>query len=137
MVQLQPHIEAFRDQGAELYAIGNGRPQFIEGFRETTGYTGPIYTDPSLKVFDKAQLIRTVMGTFGPRSVLNGLGNLKRGMRQGKTEGDALQQGGALVVSRDGRVVFQHQSQAGGDNISPEALLSALSRPGMAPPDSP
>lgn len=129
-------MEAFREQGAELYAIGNGRPQFVEGFRETTGYTGPIYTDPSGKVYEKAQLVRSVMGTFGPRSIVNGLGNLKRGMRQGKRQGDALQQGGALVISRDGQVLFQHQSKAGGDNISPEALLSALSQPGMAPPDS-
>ena len=128
MVQLQPHIKAFQDKGATLNVIGNGLPQYIEGFRDTTGYTGAIYCDPSLEVFAKAQLVRSIRGTFGLKSVRNGIGNLKRGMRQGKTQGDALQQGGALVISSGGEVLYQHQSQAGGDNIAPRVLLSALGR---------
>jgi hypothetical protein len=128
VVQLQPHIKAFTEKGATLSVIGSGLPQYIEGFRETTGYSGTVLTDPSLKVFAKAQLVRSVRSTFGLQSVRNGIGSLKRGMRQGKTQGDALQQGGALVISRDGSVLYHHQSQAGGDNISPQVLLSALAR---------
>ena len=41
-----------------LVMIGNGAPMFIAGFREMTGYTGPIYTDPSLAVYKAAQLKR-------------------------------------------------------------------------------
>ena len=128
MVQLQPHIKAFEDKGATLSVIGSGLPQFIEGFRETTGYTGAVFTDPSLKVFAKAQLVRSIRGTFGLKSMRNGIRNLKRGMRQGKTQGDPLQQGGALVISKKGTLLYQHQSQAGGDNIAPTVLLSALGR---------
>ncbi len=116
--------------------MGSGLPQYIEGFRETTGYPGVIFTDPSLKVFAKAQLIRSALSTFGPRSVLNGISTMKRGLRQGKTQGDVLQQGGALAIAQGGKLLFQHQSKAGGDNISPEVLLSALGPPEKARPDS-
>lgn len=117
--------------------MGSGLPQYIEGFRETTGYTGSIYTDPSLEVFTKANLIRSTLGTFGLRSVVNGLSSMKKGLRQGKTHGDALQQGGAIVIAKGGDILFQHQSQAGGDNVDPKALLSALGPPRTAQPDSP
>ncbi|MCP4447299.1 MAG: hypothetical protein GY811_18420 [Myxococcales bacterium] len=133
---MQPRVREFEAKGAGLFVIGSGLPQYIEGFRDTTGYTGPVYTDPSLKVFEKAQLVRSVRATFGLRSVLHGLENLKKGHRQGKAQGDMLQQGGALVIAQDGTVLFAHQSNAGGDNVSPTALLSALERRGMAPPDS-
>ena len=44
--------------GVELVIIGNGAPNFIEGFREQTKYDGPIYTDPSLATFKAAELLR-------------------------------------------------------------------------------
>ena len=36
--------------------IGNGSPSFIEGFRDQTRWTGPVYTDPSLAVYRAAEL---------------------------------------------------------------------------------
>ena len=47
-MQLHRDIEQIHCKGAELYVIGNGTPNFIEGFREATNYKGPLYTDPSL-----------------------------------------------------------------------------------------
>jgi len=137
VVQLQPHLAEFQAKQAALYVIGNGQPQFIEGFRETTGYGGAVYTDPSLEVFTKAQLVRSVIATLGLRSLANGIGTMRRGGRQGKVQGDTWQQGGALVIATDGKVLFQHQSTAGGDNVSAATLLSALAPQETAPPGSP
>jgi hypothetical protein len=136
VVQLQPHLAEFENRDASLYVIGSGLPQYIEGFRETTAFTGPVFTDPSLKVFAKAQMVRSVLASLRPRSITNGFKNQKKGLRQGKTHGDAWQQGGALVVGRGGHLLYQHQSTAGGDNVSAQELLSALELQEMAQPGS-
>ncbi len=126
VVQLHQHLKQIHDAGAELYVIGNGGPQFIEGFRETTGYTGVVYTDPSLAVYEAAQLqhgLRTVL-TVG--TITRGIGALRRGFRQGRTHGHNLQQGGVLVIDKDGRVRWQHVSAEPGDNADPADIVRAL-----------
>ena len=112
--------------GADLYIIGNGTPNFIEGFRDQTKFTGPIYTDPSLAVFKAAQLKRSVMRTLDPRSLGNALKGLRHGQMQGRTQGDAWQQGGVLVVSRQGEVRYHHASERPGDNATAAQIASAL-----------
>jgi hypothetical protein len=125
-VQLHGHLEEIESKGAKLHLIGNGSPSFIDGFREVTGYTGSIYTDPSLKSYEVAGLQRGVLATFGLRSIKAGVKSLAKGERQGSTQGDALQQGGAVVINSAGEVLYSHQSSSGGDNVSPAELLSAL-----------
>lgn len=125
-MQLHGHLEEFEARGARLHLIGNGSPNFIEGFRELTGYTGSIYTDPGLKSFEAAGLMRSVRATMGLRSIGAGLRSMKQGQRQGSTQGDAWQQGGAMVISPEARVLYNHRSTAAGDNVSPEELLSTL-----------
>ncbi len=125
-MQLHGHLEEIEARGAKLHLIGNGAPNFIEGFREVTGYTGSIYTDPSLKSYDAAGLLRSVRATFGLRSISAGVKSFADGKRQGSRQGDAFQQGGALVINSAGEVLYSHQSSAGGDNVSPVDLIAAL-----------
>lgn len=126
MAQLRPHLDELRAAGAELYVIGNGAPMFIEGFRETTGFTGAVYTDPSLAVYRAAELRRGVGTMLSPAAAGRTIRALARGFRQGRTQGDATQQGGVLVVAPDGAVRYQHISASPGDNAPPEAILAAL-----------
>ena len=69
-MQLHREIQAIHDAGAELYVIGNGTPNFIEGFREQTKWDGPIYTDPSLEVYKAAELKRGVTKTFNIKAAI-------------------------------------------------------------------
>ena len=110
-----------------LVIIGNGAPHFIEGFRETTGYTGPIYTDPTLAVYKAAELKRGAMTVLKLRAAAATIGALKRGFRQSGTYGDATQQGGVLVVAPDGRILYHHISEYPGDNATPDEIRSHLS----------
>lgn len=126
VVQLHRTIDDIHAAGAELYVIGNGTPNFIAGFRETTGYDGPLYVDPSLEAYRVAGLKRGVLSTFGPRSALRGIRTLTRGHKQGRTQGDPWQQGGTLVVDPGGQVIMAHVSSGAGDNAAPEQILSAL-----------
>ena len=125
-MQLHREMAAIHDAGAELYVIGNGSPSFIAGFREETRWDGPIYTDPSLAVYNAAQLKRGVASTLNPRAFGSAVGALFRGRRQGRTQGDAWQQGGTLVIGTDGIVKWHHVSGRPDDMASAAKILAAL-----------
>ena len=130
-MQLHAHREEIEATGAVLHLIGNGNPSFIEGFREQTGYTGSIFTDPSRKTYDACGLLRSVAGTIHPRSIGKGLKALSQGRVSGRVRGDTWQLGGAVVVSPAGEVLFTYQARESSDNVEPQALLEAL---GASPP---
>ena len=125
-MQLHRHIDEIHAAGAELYVIGNGSPSFIDGFREATGWAGALYTDPSLEVYKAAGLKRGVLKTFNIAAGIRSIGTLRRGIKQGRTQGDNLQQGGVLVVARGGEVKWAHVSDYAGDNASVDEILAAL-----------
>jgi hypothetical protein len=128
VVQLHRRIDDIHAAGAELYVIGSGTPNFIAGFRETTGFTGTVLTDPSLEVYRAAELKRGLRTFVSLGAAARTVGSLARGFRQGRTQGDNLQQGGVLVVARDGRVLWQHISDSPGDNADPDELVRVLRR---------
>lgn len=125
-MQLHREMDTLTAAGAMVFVIGNGSPSFIAGFRETTGYAGPVYTDPSLAVYRAAQLKRGVTKTLDPRALAPTIGALFRGHRQGRTQGDAWQQGGVLVIAPSGDVVWHHASERPGDNAAPSEIAAAL-----------
>ncbi|HTR50122.1 MAG TPA: peroxiredoxin-like family protein [Kofleriaceae bacterium] len=125
-MQLHEYEAEIRAAGAELYVIGNGTPNFIAGFRDTTGFTGTMLTDPSLAVYRAAELRRGLRTFVSLGAAARTVGALARGFRQGRTQGDALQQGGVLVIARDGRVLWQHISESPGDNADPEQIVRVL-----------
>lgn len=125
-MQLHREIGAIRAAGAELFVIGNGTPNFVAGFREQTGWDGPLYTDPSLAVYRAAELKRGVANTFDPRVIGSTIRAFARGFRQGRTRGDTWQQGGVLVVAPTGDVKWHHVSGRPDDNASAAEILAAL-----------
>ena len=124
-MQLHRAMDKFEAKGAALHVIGNGTPNFIAGFREQTMFDGPVYTDPSLAVFKAAELKRSLAATIDPRGILGGIRAFAAGHRQGRTQGDATQQGGVLVI-KGGEIVWHHASERPGDNASAEQILAAL-----------
>jgi hypothetical protein len=128
VVQLHREIERIHAAGAELVVIGNGTPNFIAGFRELTGYAGPLYTDPSLESYKAAELKRGWKYILNPRAAANAVRTLAHGHTQGRTQGDAAQQGGVLVILPGGHVAYHHVSSAAGDNAPAAAVVEALER---------
>lgn len=112
--------------GATLHVIGNGAPMFMAGFRDTTGYDGALYTDPSLKVYQALELARGWRTILDPRAAKNAARALAGGFRQGRTQGDATQQGGVLVVGVDGAIRYRHADRVAGDGPPVAAVLRAL-----------
>ncbi|MBX3161521.1 MAG: AhpC/TSA family protein [Deltaproteobacteria bacterium] len=125
-VGLQKDLAAIAAKGADVHVIGSGTPSFIAGFREETGWTGPIYSDASLAAYRAAELKRSVARTLDPRSLGKALAFLRDGHRQGRTQGDNWQQGGVLVVRPGGAVAWHHASDRPGDNATGAQILAAL-----------
>jgi hypothetical protein len=125
VVQLHRRIDELSAR-ADVIVIGNGSPSFIDGFRETTGWRGPVLTDPSLAVYNAAGLKRSVLRTLDPRGALRGLKTLSKGIMQGRTQGDQWQQGGVLVIATNGDVLWSHASGGPGDNATVDQILTAI-----------
>ncbi len=127
-MQLHRESESLRAAGVTLHVIGNGAPMFIAGFRETTGYDGSLYTDPSLDVYRAAELRYGLRTIVSAGAITRTIGALRRGFRQGRTQGSALQQGGSLVIASDGRVLWSHVSTGPGDNATAAEIVAAVRR---------
>ena len=127
VVQLHRKHEQIHAAGAELHVIGNGRASFIDGFRDKTGFDGPMYVDPSLETYRALGLRRGVVATFHPRGVLQAVRARRRGHRQTSTKGDNWQQGGTVVILPGGEIRFVHRSKSAGDMPGTRGVLAALS----------
>jgi peroxiredoxin len=126
VAQLRRRIDDIHAAGAELYVIGNGTPNFIAGFRENTGYDGPLYVDPSLEVYKRAGMKRSVASVLNPKVLLHGARALSRGKMQGRTQGDSWQQGGTLVIAPDGAIKYAYHSSEAGDHAPTAEIIAAL-----------
>jgi hypothetical protein len=113
----------FEKAGLELVFVGNGAPNFIEGFADEFKITSPIVTDPTLKVFEIAGMKRGLTTVFSPRGIKNVLELRKEGHKQVGKHGDAWQQGGVVVVRPGNKVTYTYSSEVIGDHFDIDQLL--------------
>jgi hypothetical protein len=126
VVQLHQQAGRIAGAGAELVVVGSGTPNFIAGFRETSGFDGRILSDPELHSYRAAGMRRGLWRSLNPLSGAYAVRALARGNLQGRTKGDAAQQGGVLVILPGGRIVYEHHSKVAGDNAPAEEVVAAL-----------
>jgi len=119
-------LDAIHAHGAELVAIGNGTPAQARAFREEFRLPFPLYTDPGRESYSAAGLESGILASLRPSLALNGLRAMRQGHRQGSLQGSPLQQGGALVIDRGGRLLYRFVSGTGGDHPDPAQLVGAL-----------
>jgi hypothetical protein len=127
-VQLHRAREEFEAVGARLVLIGQLTPRHAAQFRRRQQIELPVLADERRASYKAAGAkIATFGELLGPRVVAKGLlTSTRTGRMQGRTLGHPAQLGGAMVVRRDGAVVWSHMSQDASDNAPPEAILAAL-----------
>ncbi len=128
VAQLRDTVSSIRDRGADLLVIGNGNPRQARAFYDERQLDFPLFVDPKLRAYRAAGLHRGLGATFNLRVVKNAARSMKAGFRQGPVRGDPWQQGATFVAAADGRIVFAHVSQEGGDHADSDAILAALDR---------
>ena len=126
-MQLHRVRDEIQARGAELVIIGNGAPNFARAFREDLEITTPLYTDPSLATYRLLEFRRGVRDTvLSLKTYGHAARALREGFRQGRTQGDAWQLGGVLVVRSDGTLAYRYASAAAGDHPPVADILAAL-----------
>jgi peroxiredoxin len=125
-----PRVPELVRLGIAVVFVGNGAPQFIDAFIERNGLVGqPIetVTDPKCKTFDALELEHKKTAMLSPRGVANVMRARLAGYRQTAIEGEPFQQGGVLLVDRDGTIRYLHRDRTIGDHAPmPDVMDAAL-----------
>lgn len=120
-----------KSAGATVAFIGVGAPWMAQGFDEEfklTGEGAQVLTDPSRESFRAAGMKHGIWRTMGPGTWVGAVRAFLSGSRQGKTQGDPWQQGGAVIVDRSGEIRFRHVNQHAADNVAVSELEAALAK---------
>lgn len=134
VAQLRDYVPRIHEAGAELVVVGNGSPEHARWFIEDTGVDVPLYTDPTLKVYEAADARSGLLTSLNPGAIIAAVRTMLAGFRQSKTMGHGFQQGGVLVITSDGDVPYHYVSRHAGDHPDPEEIITALQRLDPAPP---
>ncbi len=115
MDAISPRIEELNQLGVNLVVIGNGAPNFIEGFKDKFRLHNKgisIFTDPSLKSYELAEMKRSFWTVFSFRTLGDYVRSFSKGIGQSKVQGDNWQQGGVLLVDKTGTLQFHFQNKS-------------------------
>ncbi len=119
---LAQHLGGLRRAGVRVVLVGLAAPSRILPFRDRVKLEDEdidIVVDATLRCHRAAGLLRSRWSTLGPRAVAEGLRLYATGyyVQREPEDGDFLQQGGALLVDRAGRVVLHHVAHHLADHV--------------------
>ena len=132
---LSAHLPELREAGVRIVLVATSTPTRIPEFAKRMHLEHAqidVVTDPTLKAHKAAALVRSIASTFGPSSLRSTIRLYQDGFHAEKRDpgdGDVLQQGGALLVGRDGLVLFHHVSRHMTDHMPMRTVCEASRRP--------
>ena len=119
--------EDFRSAGADIVAIGMGRPDMAADFKKRFEIPFRLLVDADQQSYRALDFKRgSLLDVAGPKVWGSGLKSMLRGTTAAPTTLDYRQLGGAAIVEPGGRLKFIHRSQSSDDNLPVEQLLDAL-----------
>jgi hypothetical protein len=104
-----------------------GRPDMAAHFKEAQNVPFTLLVDHTKESYRLMEMGRgSLMAVIGPKVWARAAKSLVTGHGLQKARQDPLQMGGAVVVDRDGEVLFTHHSKDSSDNVPVADLLAAL-----------
>lgn len=126
---MRDHYDEIRSLGADVVAIGLGRPDMAAYFRDEFDIPFRLFVDPEKRSYKVLKLRRSGWsGVMGPTVWMRGAQSLLKGRGIAKPKQDPLQLGGAVVIDTGGKIAFVHRADDSSDNVPIEKLLDALRR---------
>jgi hypothetical protein len=127
VAELRPYLPEIRRAGGDVVIVGTGDPFAAQVFRDDLQIPDvEVFSDEARAAFALAGFHRGITTLLRPQAIGNYLRAFLAGHRPKRKEGDALQQGGVLVVGPDGTVFYRYASRAAGDHPDPLDLLAAV-----------
>ena len=126
--ELRSRLSDIRSLGADLVIVGSGAPMFAHAFIEDEHLEGiTVLTDEKLAAYKLFDFRRSVLHTlFAPRRWNVAVRAFREGHRQHRTQGDAWQQGGVIVVRPGGELLYRYASREAGDHPPVDEVLAPL-----------
>lgn len=127
--ELAPRVVELADLGVRVIFIGSGDAAQMGAFVERHALADkPIVmvTDPKLEAYAAADMQRSVWSALEPRALwfqLQAYGAGFRGHRG--VQGDGSQQGGAVLLDGQARVVYARHARYTADNVDGSELVAA------------
>ena len=106
--------------------VGNGSVDALGGFDSRYPEAVTFLTDPDLEAYNALSLVRGMGSVASMALIKSGMRAWKKGFRQGRTQGDPLQQGGVFVITPGGDSLFEQRSQTAGDHADVQEVLDAV-----------
>jgi hypothetical protein len=128
IAQLRDYHPAICQAGADLYVIGPGTPAQAGKAMERFGVPYEILADPDREAFLAADMRRDLLSNLNLRTFGHLWRTIRKGIPQGALQGNPFQQGGALVIASDRRVLYHYIGMTAGDHPDPDDMLAALTR---------
>jgi hypothetical protein len=100
-----------------------GIAAMADDFRTAMKLTSPVWVDTQRLTYKALKFTRGAKTILNPRSLFNALRALSKGHRQHKTQGDALLNGGVLIVRQSGECAYAWASQVAGDHPKTDDVL--------------
>jgi peroxiredoxin len=129
VARLSKRLPEIEGRGGALVVVAPSKTEHIAGFRESTGYKGALFVDPTLRAFKTAGLVRGRASTYHPLAMLRGIAAVAQGFRQVGRHGDIVQQGGTFVLGAGDRVRYEWRDRYAGHHPDLDAVVNALPSP--------
>jgi peroxiredoxin len=119
-------MDEIETAGAQLIAIGSGHAGWARDFIEEQGVEFPVFVDPGVRSYEHFGMKRGLGEVLTLRSLRHAGRAIGGGHRQSPVRGDGLQNGGVVVIDRNGDVVYKHVEQETGDLADLNEVIAAL-----------
>nr|MDQ3068140.1 AhpC/TSA family protein [Acidobacteriota bacterium] len=129
IAEIEPYLDRIRASGAELLVVGSGSVDEARAFRDERRLRMPLVTDPALHAYRALGMRRGLGAFFTPAAIGQYLRAMRQGFAQSRVAGDAMQQGGVVVIAPGGSERYRHVSRFAGDHPDPAVILAHCEAP--------
>jgi hypothetical protein len=124
---LRDVYEEVRSAGADIVAVGMGRPDMAADFKGKFDIPFRLLVDTEQETYRALDIKRgSLLDVAGPRVWGSALKSFLRGTTAAPTTLDVQQLGGVAIIQPGGRIKFIYRSKTSDDNLPPERLLDEL-----------
>lgn len=123
---VKPHLDA---NNVRLIGIGFDT-RFVKPFVDGGFFKGELYVDTDKSCYEALQYqsfsYMTMLKSLVSKKWLDAISKSRKMNISGDMKGDGFQNGGALVVDKNGKLLLEYKQEDAAEHVSADAILAAL-----------